>query len=78
MELGKKLRNFCAHPVHLNSEVNHHWAWIALGLGALGAAGKNQSRAVLREHVSLADGHQTLSRTTGSGEVLTVIQTACR
>ena len=46
-------------------------------LGTPSAAEKNQSRAPLLEHVSQADGCQTLSRCTRSGKVWTVFQTAC-
>ena len=45
-------------------------------LGTPGAADKNQSWALLREHVSQADGRQTLSRRTGSGKVWTVVNRA--
>ena len=39
---------------------------------------KNQSKAPLQEHVSKADGQQTLSRRTGPGKAWTVFQTACK
>ena len=51
--------------------------WMGDHLGTPGAAYKNQRRAPVREHVSQADGRQTLSRHTSSGKVWTVLQTAC-
>ena len=42
----------------------------------LGADDKNQSQVLLQEHVSQADGCQTLSRHIGSGKVRTMFCTA--
>ena len=46
-------------------------------MGTPGAADKNQIWALLQEHVSQADGRQTLSKHAGSGKAWTVFQTAC-
>ena len=51
--------------------------WMGDRLGTPGAADKNQSWALLREHVSQADRRQTLSMHTDSGKVWTVVRTAC-
>ena len=65
---------------HLNTEVKQHWVWRVLGWETAWELQvlltKKQSRALLREHVSQADGWQTLSRCTGSGKAQTVIWTA--
>ena len=52
--------------------------WMGDLLGIPGATDKDQSGTPLQEHVSQADGLQTLAMRTGSGKVWTVIQTACR
>ena len=50
---------------------------LEIRLGTPGASEESQSRAPLREHVSQADGRQTVSRCTGSGKVCAVFGTAC-
>ena len=46
-------------------------------MGAAGVADKNQSWALLREHVSLANRQLSLSRQTFSWKIWTVFLTAC-